>query len=192
MASLEPPVPAIVADNFGGSSAMDTESGTDGMKKKGFARFGKAGKRTVGLLMLAIVVFLWTASNFLASVSGPARKMRRDQMDGRLTRSVYRRTSWPTTRTASPSSSPTSIRPSLSFRSYRYWPSKRTRSRVNYSNGRKIHWPVYVQGHAMSRFSTKAAATPSQTAAHALARDGPQTAPLRSSFLGTQWRRLRS
>lgn len=68
MASLEPPVPSLVADNFDGA---DRERGTEeehgGWSGKG--RFSKAGKRTVGLLMLAVVVFLWTASNFLASVS---------------------------------------------------------------------------------------------------------------------------
>ena len=66
MASLEPPVPGIVAENFDDRSTADTEGGGSmgGNVKK---RFGKAGKRTVGLLMLAVVVFLWTASNFLAS-----------------------------------------------------------------------------------------------------------------------------
>lgn len=70
MAGLEPPVPAIAANNFDdGRSAVDTESGSVGDAWSVRRRFGKVGKRTVGLFMLAIVVFLWTASNFLASVS---------------------------------------------------------------------------------------------------------------------------
>ena len=62
MASLEPPVPANAVDTF----AAQPESIASGKEPSG--RFGR-WRRTVGLLMLALVVFLWTASNFLASVN---------------------------------------------------------------------------------------------------------------------------
>jgi hypothetical protein len=77
MASLEPPIPVNVAEHFDDrGSAVDTEVGSVKSKKSTFGRFSKAGKRTVGLVMLAIVVFLWTASNFLASVSTPHSRQR--------------------------------------------------------------------------------------------------------------------
>ncbi len=43
------------------------------LKKGILANFGLAGvaRRTIGICLLLIVVFLWTISNFLASVSAP-------------------------------------------------------------------------------------------------------------------------
>lgn len=116
MASLEPPIPSNVAGNFDGAMAEAPADHREGWSMKG--RFGKAGKRTVGLLMLAIVVFLWTASNFLASVSFPIQSdagLDLRPVQG-LTTIMQRRTSWPTTSTASPSSSRTSTQHSLSSR----------------------------------------------------------------------------
>jgi len=64
MSALAPPVPAIAADHFDDAVLDEARSGKSGKK-----RMSQVGRRTVGLLMLAVVVFLWTASNFLASVS---------------------------------------------------------------------------------------------------------------------------
>lgn len=60
MATIEPPVPAAAADAF---TTRPDSSGflDDSVKKSGKWR------RTVGLMMLGVVILLWTASNFLAS-----------------------------------------------------------------------------------------------------------------------------
>ncbi|KAK3698722.1 hypothetical protein LTR37_016812 [Vermiconidia calcicola] len=60
MASLQPPVPAIAASDF------TEHTGSVMSSREPHNRFGR-WRRTIGLLMLASVVFLWTASNFLAS-----------------------------------------------------------------------------------------------------------------------------
>ena len=62
MAGLEPPLPVIHAE--GSPEDVPTDARTPATKG------GVLGKwrRTVGLLMLAVVVFLWTTSNFLGSV----------------------------------------------------------------------------------------------------------------------------
>jgi hypothetical protein len=41
--------------------------------KKGLG-LEKVARRSLGLIMLTITVFLWTSSNFLASVSGSAQR----------------------------------------------------------------------------------------------------------------------
>jgi len=69
MASLEPPIPA--------NAARVVEMplvNVDPAEEQGFTGWkGKAGdwnkwRRIVGLLLLFLTVFLWTVSNFLASV----------------------------------------------------------------------------------------------------------------------------
>ena len=70
MASLEPPIPANVArvvemPMIDGDPAE--EQGFMGWKGKQWAKW----RRIVGLLLLFLTVFLWTVSNFLASVRHP-------------------------------------------------------------------------------------------------------------------------
>ena len=60
MATIDPPVPAGAAVTF------DMRPDSAGSLDEPIARLGK-WRRTVGLMMLGVVVFLWTASNFLAS-----------------------------------------------------------------------------------------------------------------------------
>lgn len=70
MASLEPPIPAGAAhafDNILDHTIPTTqEQGTRGwgVKAASWAKW----RRSVGLLLLFLTVFLWTVSNFLASV----------------------------------------------------------------------------------------------------------------------------
>ncbi len=83
------------------------------VEKGGFrARIGLAGiaRRTLGICLLLLTVFLWTLSNFLASVSPsiPSVLIHRRTRLTRRRRSLY----FPTTLTISPSSSSTSTRPS--------------------------------------------------------------------------------
>lgn len=72
MAGLEPPVPANAARVV----EMPLVDG-DPAEEQGFTSWkGKAGdwvkwRRIVGLLLLFLTVFLWTVSNFLASVRRP-------------------------------------------------------------------------------------------------------------------------
>jgi hypothetical protein len=72
MASLEPPIPANAARVI----EMPLIDG-DLVEEQGFMGWkGKAGdwakwRRIVGLLLLFLTVFLWTVSNFLASVRRP-------------------------------------------------------------------------------------------------------------------------
>jgi len=74
MASLEPPVPGSVADRFEASELSERSTVGDGASARGssangfLSRLGRY-RRAVGLLLLFLTVFLWTASNFLASVS---------------------------------------------------------------------------------------------------------------------------
>jgi hypothetical protein len=69
MASLEPPIPANAAYVFETPSTH-----VDSTQEQGFLGWkGKAGqwakwRRLVGILLLFLTVFLWTVSNFLASV----------------------------------------------------------------------------------------------------------------------------
>ena len=69
MAGLEPPIPANAARVV----EMPLVDG-DPAEEQGFTSWkGKAGdwvkwRRIVGLLLLFVTVFLWTVSNFLASV----------------------------------------------------------------------------------------------------------------------------
>ncbi|KAK1077689.1 hypothetical protein LTR33_007873, partial [Friedmanniomyces endolithicus] len=72
MASFETSVPAAT----GGEMARDGEaqdrtgsrvSVVTGMTGLSAAKRWKSWRRIVGLLLLALTVFLWTASNFLAS-----------------------------------------------------------------------------------------------------------------------------
>lgn len=61
MASVDPPIPAAAADSFvARSESVDNVNGAGTRLRK--------WRRTMGLLMIALVVVLWTASNFLASV----------------------------------------------------------------------------------------------------------------------------
>lgn len=80
MASLEPPVPGSVADRFEASELSERSTVGDGASVRGSGKsangfLGKLGRwrRAVGLLLLFCTVFLWTASNFLASVSATER-----------------------------------------------------------------------------------------------------------------------
>lgn len=72
MASLEPPVPATAARGFDTPLVLPDDSSVEELA---FSRWrGKHGlwarwRRIVGLLLLFLTVFLWTVSNFLASVS---------------------------------------------------------------------------------------------------------------------------
>ncbi|KAK4541011.1 hypothetical protein LTR36_008380 [Oleoguttula mirabilis] len=69
MSSFEPPVPAAAAHGF----AADGASGTASERPPSLESTAGASKRwtkwrrVVGLLLLAVTVILWTASNFLAS-----------------------------------------------------------------------------------------------------------------------------
>jgi hypothetical protein len=69
MASLEPPIPANAAYVFETPLLP-----IDSTQEHGFLGWkGKAGdwakwRRLVGILLLFLTVFLWTVSNFLASV----------------------------------------------------------------------------------------------------------------------------
>lgn len=89
MASLEPPIPATAARRFDGS--LDDEAGLRdeerGLAARWNARANHGGgggawakwwikwRRFVGLLLLFLTVFLWTVSNFLASVSAALRAL---------------------------------------------------------------------------------------------------------------------
>ena len=104
MAGLEPPIPANAARVM----EMPLIDG-DLVEEQGFMGWkGKAGdwakwRRIVGLLLLFLTVFLWTVSNFLASVRRP------HEDTAYLTRAdcdVFRRSSQ-TTHSANPTSSPT-------------------------------------------------------------------------------------
>ena len=70
MSGLEPPVPGTAAAGF----ATDGVNGTGGAKPSsrastvGPSKSWAKWRRAVGLLLLALTVVLWTASNFLASV----------------------------------------------------------------------------------------------------------------------------
>jgi hypothetical protein len=72
MASLEPPIPASAAHVFenplGNSTTSTTQEqdipGSWNVKASSWAKW----RRSVGLLLLFVTVFLWTVSNFLASV----------------------------------------------------------------------------------------------------------------------------
>ena len=70
MASLEPPIPASAAHVFenplGNATSTTQEQDTPGwnVKASSWAKW----RRSVGLLLLFVTVFLWTVSNFLASV----------------------------------------------------------------------------------------------------------------------------
>ena len=60
MATIDPPIPATAADAFA------TRPSSAGSLDEPVGQLGP-WRRTVGLTMLGVVVFLWTASNFLAS-----------------------------------------------------------------------------------------------------------------------------
>lgn len=72
MASLEPPIPASAAYEF-----QTPLVPVDSAQEQSFLGWkGKAGswakwRRLVGILLLFLTVFLWTVSNFLASVRQP-------------------------------------------------------------------------------------------------------------------------
>lgn len=80
MSAQEPPVPVTVADDFTlqdgrGSGQHDVRSVSPVRSFKSASGF-RAGvglenvaRRTLGIILLLVTVFLWTASNFLASVS---------------------------------------------------------------------------------------------------------------------------
>ncbi len=75
MASLEPPVPTSAA------YVLETpQDRVDSFEERGILGWNKKygswtrWRRAVGLLLLFMTVFLWTVSNFLASVSDLCRK----------------------------------------------------------------------------------------------------------------------
>ncbi|KAK1025031.1 hypothetical protein LTR33_017806, partial [Friedmanniomyces endolithicus] len=72
MSNLDTSVPvAIAGDSTGVGEAQDRTSSrasmVTGMTGMTAAKRWKSWRRIVGLLLLALTVFLWTASNFLAS-----------------------------------------------------------------------------------------------------------------------------
>lgn len=79
MSAQEPPMPLIVADGFtnphesssGHRERRSISSSRSVFKVQGFkASVGleNMARRTLGIFLLCVTVFLWTASNFLASV----------------------------------------------------------------------------------------------------------------------------
>lgn len=67
MSGLEPPIPAIAVESFatdGAASGRPASPASTVVLTKSWTRW----RRFVGLLLLAVTVVLWTASNFLASV----------------------------------------------------------------------------------------------------------------------------
>ncbi|KAK4502548.1 hypothetical protein PRZ48_005973 [Zasmidium cellare] len=68
MSSLEPAVPATAADRFDAGEFVGGSSGSMAGGNGGSitARLGKF-RRVAGLMLLAVTIFLWTATNFLAS-----------------------------------------------------------------------------------------------------------------------------
>lgn len=80
MSAQEPPVPPAIADEFVATLDMPTDrrqrrstssSRAISLKPRGFrAGVGleNVARRTLGIFLLSVTVFLWTASNFLASV----------------------------------------------------------------------------------------------------------------------------
>jgi len=69
MASLEPPIPANAAHVF--ESPLDRVASTQEQDTPSWNAKGSSWakwRRSVGLLLLFVTVFLWTVSNFLASV----------------------------------------------------------------------------------------------------------------------------
>jgi hypothetical protein len=80
MASLEPPIPASAAHVFESSLGHATTSTTQEQDTQGWnvkASSWAKWRRSVGLLLLFVTVFLWTVSNFLASVRKIANDMLR-------------------------------------------------------------------------------------------------------------------
>jgi hypothetical protein len=106
MASLEPPIPA----NMARVVEMPLIDG-DAAEEQGFMGWkGKDGqwakwRRIVGLLLLFLTVFLWTVSNFLASVRCPT--FEEDIVYLTCADCDIHRRSSRTTRSANPTSSPT-------------------------------------------------------------------------------------
>lgn len=73
MSSLDSPAPAATATESGGVGEVQDRPGSrasmvSGMTGLTAAKRWKSWRRIVGLLLLTVTVFLWTASNFLASV----------------------------------------------------------------------------------------------------------------------------
>jgi len=73
MSNLEPSGPAATAGGSTGVGEAQDRTGSrasvvTGMAGMTAAKRWKSWRRIVGLLLLALTVFLWTASNFLASV----------------------------------------------------------------------------------------------------------------------------
>lgn len=76
MASLEPPIPASAAHVFEVPLGHATTSTTQEQDTQGWnvkASSWAKWRRSVGLLLLFVTVFLWTVSNFLASVRNLCR-----------------------------------------------------------------------------------------------------------------------
>jgi hypothetical protein len=77
MSAQQPPVPPMVAEEFAGRFSdhherLSMSSSRLALKPQGFrAGVGLANvaRRSLGIFLLLVRVFLWTASNFLASVS---------------------------------------------------------------------------------------------------------------------------
>lgn len=82
MSRLEPALPATAADRFDTGSFAGGVSGNMSGEDGGniTSRLGK-WRRVVGLLLLAVTIFLWTATNFLASVSLAVSITRPDARD---------------------------------------------------------------------------------------------------------------
>jgi solute carrier family 35, member F5 len=61
---------ASVARSNRSNRSTHSKSGRGWRTKMGL---GGVARRTLGIMLLLVTVFLWTASNFLASVSAPSR-----------------------------------------------------------------------------------------------------------------------
>jgi hypothetical protein len=134
MASLEPPIPASAAPVFEsslGHIAPTQEQDAHGWNVKA-SRWAK-WRRSVGLLLLFVTVFLWTVSNFLASVRKSPNPLRHILRDERLI--ICSRRSSRTTPTANRTSSPTSTRPSSSSPSYQSWSARPETNRRTSKDG---------------------------------------------------------
>ena len=76
MSAQQAPLPPMVAEEFAGRLSEHYErpsmsSSRSALKPQGFrAGVGleNVARRTLGIFLLLVTVFLWTASNFLASV----------------------------------------------------------------------------------------------------------------------------
>lgn len=125
MSAQQPPVPPMVADEFTGTgrlsdhhARLSRSSSLSTLKPpKGFrAGVGlkNVARRTLGIVLLLVTVFLWTASNFLASVCYSICLRSQGRISNNRKPSIYS----PTILSQSRTSLHTSTRPCLLSHSY--------------------------------------------------------------------------